>query len=375
MHVKDVVVVVSARVPVIRFKMSSSAVDLVFASVHSNTPPTDEELLQNDFLLKVTPECRPGVNGIRTLLEIQRRLPVPYDVYVCVLRSVKYWATVRQVYGKVQTFPNGVCLAIMVARVCQVYPSHEPSVLLRFFFRFFSHWMSGKSRIQPIFITCSLHGGGAHIPGMLPSWDPARHTDDLFPIINPAYPYVNSAHSLGSSSLRCFFNEILRASALLNTASPLSEAALPLQELWEPYNIFDEFSTFVVVHVKCSYDEKSVCRASFNAWKGYVESKLRLIVYSMECFVEVRPLPRAVVMPRIASKRRHPYHELHEAYFFGVKSPTVVLQWSHFSETAEEFQFAVREGLRGPNSFVPDSRVENKCWVSFLPDAESTAGL
>ncbi|ESS70861.1 poly(A) polymerase [Trypanosoma cruzi Dm28c] len=281
------VVLVPARVPVVKFSYSGTSVDVVFVSAALSAPPTTEQLLDDSFLLQVSRDTRHSVNGLRTVLELKRRLPVAYDVFTTVLKSVKLWAMRRKVYGNLYCYPSGVVLAIMVARICQVMPASHPNVLLRFFFLFYTQWLSRHDRISPVYITTSLESRG-RIPGLPDSWDPRRDAcrDDLLPVINPAYPYVNDARNVGRCSLEVFYAELTYAYRLL------SNLETPLETIWEPYHILDDYSTFFVVHVTCEEENEEKLEAVLSVWSSYVLSKLRILLYALERLVDARPYPQ-----------------------------------------------------------------------------------
>ncbi|CAJ1029990.1 Poly(A) polymerase central domain/Poly(A) polymerase predicted RNA binding domain containing protein, putative [Leishmania lindenbergi] len=362
-RLQDVVVVTSARVPLIKFSYKGVHVDLLFASVDMRTAPDTSELLRDDFLSLVSLPCRATVNGIRTILEIRRRLPLPLDSYACVLRAVKYWAAQRQVYGNLYTFPNGVCLAIMVARACQFCPVADSGVILRFFFYLYVWWLLRDTRMDPVSIVPKEEDAAiVRVPGMPPPWDAVWDAADLFPVLNPAQPTVNAAHAVGRSGLQLFFKELLRAEQLCASV-PLSYS-----ELWKPYNILDEHRFFVGVHISCEHPSLAACEDTINAWKGYVESKLRMLVYSLECVAEVRPFPRPVVdeSPREVTRSGVTMHCRSRAFFFGVRNGNKDVARSDVEAAFSEFEFSVTEGTTGKNPFEWDREVMLGPRLSFF---------
>ena len=71
------------------------------------------------------------------------------------LRTIRLWAkrklagswvdqpdlsTGRGIYGNVLGFPGGVAWALLTARICQLYPTASPSVIVGKFFPIFYQW-------------------------------------------------------------------------------------------------------------------------------------------------------------------------------------------------------------------------------------------
>lgn len=364
------VIVVPARVPVVRFKYEDISVDVVFVSVAMAAPPTAEQLLSNSFLLQVSRETRPSANGLRTILELKRRLPVAYEVFAAVLKAVKVWAMRREVYRNMYSYPSGVVLAVMVARVCQVMPSNLPSVVFRFFFLFYSQWLSCHDNIFPIFITTSLEPY-CRIPGLPESWNPKRPAcrDDLFPVINPAYPYVNDARNIGRCGLEVFYAELTRAHRLLFSSD------LPLDEIWRPYQITMDYSSFILVHVACEGDDAQQVTASLAAWSSYVMSKLRLLIYALERIVDARPYPHMLHDNSIVNGVGSHCYFKGNCFAIGVRERNAerTLHKSMFFEAFEELRYAVLKGCTAANDrlgFHRDERIMREPWFSLVGAAD-----
>ena len=56
------------------------------------------------------------------------------------LRLIKVWAKNRGVSSNAMGFLGGISWAIMLAKICQIFPYHKPSRLLFEFFNIYRLW-------------------------------------------------------------------------------------------------------------------------------------------------------------------------------------------------------------------------------------------
>ena len=110
---------------------------------------SDDQDLSDPMILKnLDVKCVKSLNGCRVTDEILRQvsfhnlllhfqvivLQVPnVNNFRLTLRSIKLWAKKHGIYSNVMGFLGGVSWAMLVARVCQLYPNAAPSTLLQVF--------------------------------------------------------------------------------------------------------------------------------------------------------------------------------------------------------------------------------------------------
>src|SRR5581483_3747505 len=132
------------------------------------------------------------------------------------LRFIKHWATQRGIYSNVFGYFGGVSWAILVARVCQLYPNAAPSLLLHRFFKLFSIWEWPNPVCLNNFAAAESHGSMASVSAAgynnkLQVWGQgAKDGNHLMPIITPAFPAINSTHNVSPPTMRILVRELQR---------------------------------------------------------------------------------------------------------------------------------------------------------------------
>lgn len=82
--------------------------------------------------------------GSRVTDEILHLVP-NVETFRTALRAIKFWAKRRGIYSNVLGFLGGVAWAMLVARVCQLYPNACGASIVARFFRIMSKWSVGNT--------------------------------------------------------------------------------------------------------------------------------------------------------------------------------------------------------------------------------------
>lgn len=128
-----------AHVPIIKLEFSGVSVDLIFASLMTTTIDPKLELMEDKWLAGLGDVDQRSLNGTRVTDTILNVVPEKKS-FRHALRAIKLWAQRRAIYANAMGFPGGVAWAMMVARVCQLFPRAPGAVIVDKFFTIMSVW-------------------------------------------------------------------------------------------------------------------------------------------------------------------------------------------------------------------------------------------
>eukprot|EP00112_Aurelia_sp_Birch-Aquarium-sp1_P004367 Seg1493.9 transcript_id=Seg1493.9/GoldUCD/mRNA.D3Y31 product=Poly protein_id=Seg1493.9/GoldUCD/D3Y31 len=266
-EVKDLRAVEEAYVPVIKMHFDGIEIDLLFARLALSTIPDDLNLLDESLLKNLDQKCVRSLNGCRVTDEILNLVP-NREQFRMTLRSIKLWAKHHGIYSNVMGFLGGVSWAMLVARICQLYPKAVAGTLVVKFFLIYSQWKWP----QPVLLK--------EIPNenvlSLPVWDPRTNPTDryhLMPIITPAYPQQNSTYNV-SITTRGIMEEEFRSG--LKIMEEVYAGKTDWKALFASPNFFHKYKHYIVLGAYSDSDEHLL------EWAGLVESKVRILVGMLE---------------------------------------------------------------------------------------------
>ena len=253
-------------VPIIKLELCGVSVDLIFCSLQVSSVPRTQELSDLNLLRGLDQTDLRCVNGTRVTRRILELVPQT-KVFRTALRAVKLWAKQRALYGNIVGFPGGVAYAMMLARICQLYPrAAAPNVILKFFLLMRKwNWPS------PVLLQHHEEG-----PLNLREWDPSHGGDKyhLMPVITPAYPRMNACHTIGPSTKMVLMREMERGEAIVRG---IYDKGRPWKDLFQRHTFFtDAYKHYICVITAGKTKEAQ------QAWSGLVESKVKWLISGIE---------------------------------------------------------------------------------------------
>jgi len=138
--ITDLTPVVDSFVPIIKFEYAGISIDLIYASINAvNQVPQSLSLQDSNLLRGLSETDLRSINGTRVTDAILDLVPQK-AIFRTALRGIKLWAQRRAIYANIMGFPGGVAWAMLVARVCQLYPKATSSTVILKFFRIMEKW-------------------------------------------------------------------------------------------------------------------------------------------------------------------------------------------------------------------------------------------
>ncbi|XP_047179862.1 nuclear poly(A) polymerase 4-like isoform X1 [Vigna umbellata] len=314
-----------AHVPVMKFKFDGISIDLLYASISRLIVPEDLVISDITLLHNVDEPTVRSLNGCRVADQILKLVP-NIEHFRTTLRCLKFWAKRRGIYSNVTGFLGGVNLALLVARVCQLYPNAVPSMLVSRFFRVYTQW----GWPTPVML-CPIEENQLGFSFWHPRKNP-RDRSHLMPIITPVYPCMNSSYNVSTSTLRVMMEQFQFGNKICGDVE-LNKGCW--EDLFEPYSFFESYTNYLQVDVVAADVD------DLRNWKGWVGSRLRQLTLMIE-------------RDTFGKLQCHPYHHeymdtsrqsAHCAFFVGLqrKKGEVVQEGQQFDirGTIDEFLHAV----------------------------------
>ncbi|KIW54985.1 hypothetical protein PV05_07305 [Exophiala xenobiotica] len=259
-------------VPIIKLEINDIEIDLIFASIASlHTIPKNLTLNDNNLLTGLDQATVRAVTGPRVTDEILNLVP-EQKTFRTALRAIKLWAQRRAVYANIVGYPGGVAWAMLVARVCQLYPHAVGATVVDKFFFIMKSWpWPTPVMLKDIEQPKNSQGNEFKV------WNPAIYKGDgkmLMPIITPAFPSMSATYNISKSGKAIILRELERGSQITNRI-------FSGKARWS--DLFKKHTFFTADHKYYLGVTASTLNAdSAKQWAGLVESKVRIFVMLLE---------------------------------------------------------------------------------------------
>ncbi|QLQ78191.1 hypothetical protein HG537_0A04380 [Torulaspora globosa] len=286
-ELEEIAPVPDAFVPIIKIKFGGISIDLICARLDVAQIPRSLTLSDKNLLRNLDEKDLRALNGTRVTDEILELVPKPI-VFRIALRAIKLWAQRRAIYANVFGFPGGVAWAMLVARICQLYPNACSAVILHRFFKILSEWKWP----QPVVLKPIEDG-----PLQVRVWNPKIYAQDRshrMPVITPAYPSMCATHNITDSTKRVILEELERGIQITND---IFTSKLKWADLFTKHNFFYKYKFYLTVMAATKGTDEQHLK-----WSGMVESKVRLLVLKLEAMAGI--------------KLAHPYTKPFEAAYY-----------------------------------------------------------
>ncbi|KAI1374682.1 Poly(A) polymerase [Hypoxylon crocopeplum] len=268
--VTDLTVVEDAFVPIIKFEYWGISIDLIFSRIATlkQFPPHGQlNLTNNEYLRGLDDRELRSLNGTRVTKEILNLVP-EQSTFRLALRAIKLWAQRRAIYANIIGFPGGVVWAMMVARVCQLYPKAASATIVTKFFQIMKVWQ------WPIPVQLKHMDDG---PLNVRVWNPKIYKSDsyhLMPVITPAYPQMCATFNITHSTMTIIQRELERGAELTDK---IRAGKLAWNDLFVKHTFFTTDHKYYLAVIATS-----TTKEAHKIWSGFVESKVRVLVGDLE---------------------------------------------------------------------------------------------
>ncbi|KAF8622202.1 hypothetical protein AX15_007307 [Amanita polypyramis BW_CC] len=264
--VTEVAGVPEAYVPIIKIKVEGIPIDFLMARLALSSIPDDLSLQDDNLLRNLDERCIRSLNGSRVTDEILRLVP-NVQVFRDSLRCIKLWAQRRAIYSNVNGFLGGVAWAMLVARICQLYPNAIAGAIVSRFFIIMYQW----SWPQPVLLKQIEEG-----PLQVRVWNPKLYPADRshrMPIITPAYPAMCATHNVTASTQMVMTEEFKKGAEIVDK---IIVGSASWSELFAKHDFFHKYKYYLQVIASTASQETQI------KWAGTVESRIRQLVMKLE---------------------------------------------------------------------------------------------
>ncbi|RMZ78364.1 hypothetical protein DV738_g3845, partial [Chaetothyriales sp. CBS 135597] len=264
--IQSLTAVPDAFVPIIKLVLNNIEIDLIFVSVQAlTTIPKNLNLDDNKLLDGLDQQSIKSITGPRVTDQILALVP-EHKTFRTALRAIKLWAQRRAIYANIVGYPGGVAWAMLVAKVCQLYPHAVGATIINKFFHVYKAW----NWPTPVMLK-EIETGKEK------TWNPMLYSGDkknLMPIITPAYPSMCSTYNMTNSGKKIILKEFDRGAKI---SDAIFNGTAKWSELFGKHTFFTKDFRYYISVIASAHTPDGA-----KGFSGMVESKVRILVQELE---------------------------------------------------------------------------------------------
>ena len=283
-EITQILPIAEAKVPIIKLIYSGIPIDILVASVSFRSIDDNFNLEDDSVLKNCCEKCILSLNGCRVTNAIFKSLPEERIAdFRLTLRAIKLWAKKRGIYSNAMGYPGGVAWAILVAKVCQLFPKCKSNILIRKFFEVYGNW----DWEHPVQINEIKEDVDFSCP--IQVWK-KEATLCPFYIITPAFPAQNTNAGTNQILKRTMIEEF---NAFKEYSAKINIEDINCQYTWKGLfqggiNLFEGYNYFLQI------DILAMNKTDFKSWDGLVESQIRKLIFNFIGIPEIKLRPFSV---------------------------------------------------------------------------------
>lgn len=327
-HIEELVKVNDPKVlvPVITMNFHQIPVDLAFAKL--DLPKIDNKLknLNDNNLLAASVDDKMvfSMNGPRNVDMIIQSVDMKEDSprisnFRTTVKLLKLWAKNRGIYSNAMGYVTGISLAILVAKICQLFPNLKPNKLIQKFFWYYSIWNWDEF---PVKIDEIRTYDNMERFNDMQWYDPkseigeekiAQKKKDEFTspmmVITPAFPVMNATRKVSRTNLEVIKEQLAIGKEIV------SKKPVDWKKLFDKVDFFNDYYNFIEVTALANEERE------FFRWRGLIESQMIGFTRALEKCIDSYDHPRKLYL--------HPYpkdfgsedkdFKFCSSYYYGLK--------------------------------------------------------
>lgn len=160
------------------------------------------------------------------------------------LRLIKVWAKNRGISSNQIGYLGGISWAILVAKICQLFPNHYPNRLLAEFFNIYSIWDWRNAPVKIVEMA-------------------TEKSTSIMTVYTPGVAF-NSTMRINEITFRVIMKELKRANELMQKRE--------VKRIFDKTDFFNEYPLFIEIDV-CGENTESHHEKEYNEFLGTIQSK------------------------------------------------------------------------------------------------------